>query len=330
MAFSVKQLQELKKDVDPRHLRSREVNGRELTYIEGWHAMAEANRIFGYDGWNRETVDSKCVLSRENRGPSHVTVYTAKVRITVRAKDQVIVREGHGTGEGRGSSLGEAHDFGLKAAETDATKRALATFGKPFGLGLYSGLTTPARQKTPATIGAEGPLNPSAALPPDDTTPIPRPSRYYGRSQDVVTRDRRHASRQPSGMPATDTPLAPADAEPPEATPGKIDKNVLTIGAPRRHRDKGHLRFVASHPCLICGRQPADAHHIQFAQPRALGLKVSDEYTVPLCRLHHRELHQAGNEKAWWERRNLQPLETAEQLWKESRAKVFPAIGGGS
>lgn len=330
MAFSAKQLQELKKDVDPRHLRSREVNGRELTYIEGWHAMAEANRIFGYDGWSRETVDSKCVLSRENRGSSHVTVYTAKVRITVRAKDQVIVREGHGTGEGRGSSLGEAHDFGLKAAETDATKRALATFGRPFGLGLYSGLTTPVRQKTPAGHAAELPVEAPVALPPDDTTPIPRPSRYFGRSQDVVTRDRRDAARQPNDIDVTDTPLVPAEAEPTEASPGKIDKSVLTIGAPRRLRDKGHLRFVASHPCLICGRQPADAHHIQFAQPRALGLKVSDEFTVPLCRLHHRELHQAGNEKAWWEKRNLRPLETAEHLWKESRAKLFPAVGGGS
>jgi hypothetical protein len=168
------------------------------------------------------------------------------------------------------------------------------------------------------------------ALPPDDTTPIPRPSRYYGRSEDLVTRDRRHATRQPSGNSVTDTPLAPVDAEPPETTPGKIDKSVLTIGAPRRLRDKGHLRFVASHPCVICGRQPADAHHIQFAQPRAIGLKVSDEFTVPLCRLHHRELHQAGDEKAWWEKRNLQPLEVAERLWAESRAKLYPAVDRGS
>lgn len=79
MAFTAKQVHELKKDVDPRHLRRREVNGRELTYIEGCHAMAEANCIFGYDAWNRETVESKCVLSRENRGSAHVTVYTAKV-----------------------------------------------------------------------------------------------------------------------------------------------------------------------------------------------------------------------------------------------------------
>ena len=68
-----------------------------------------------------------------------LAVYTAKVRLTVRTQDRAtIVREGHGTGEGRGSSVGEAHDVALKAAETDATKRALVTFGKAFGLALYA------------------------------------------------------------------------------------------------------------------------------------------------------------------------------------------------
>lgn len=238
------------------------------------------------------------------------------------------MRESHGTGEGRGSSLGEAHDFGLKAAETDATKRALATFGKPFGLGLYGGLTTPHRQKTLARNAADRPVEASAPLAPDDTTPVARPSRYYDRSGDAVSRDRRHAARQPNGMRTNDTLSAPADGDLPEAAPGKIDKSVLTIGAPRRLRDKGRLRFVVSHLCLICGRQPADAHHTQFAQPRAIGLKVSDEFTVPLCRLNHRELHQACNEKARWERRNFRPLATAEQLRKESRGKRFPAFGG--
>ncbi len=322
MAFSAKQLQELKKDVEQRHVRRREVNGRELAYIEGWHAITEANRIFGFDAWNRETLDSRCVLSREARG-TYVTVYTVKVRITVCAKDVTITRDGHGTAEGRGSTPGEAHDFGLKAAETDATKRALATFGKPFGLGLYGGLTTP-KHKPAAGSTAGGTSDGAVALPPDDTTPIPRPSRYYGRSQDVVTRDRR-ASTERVAAPPTETPLVPAE---PASEMGKIDKSVLPIGTPRRLRDKAHLRFVASHPCLACGRQPSDAHHIQFAQPRAMGLKVSDEFTVPLCRLHHRELHQAGNENKWWDDRAISPLEVAERLWKKSRARLFPAVDG--
>ena len=72
------------------------------------------------------------------------------------------------------------------------------------------------------------------------------------------------------------------------ALPGKIDKSALALSEPKRRRDKSHLRFVASQPCLVCGRHPSDPHHLRFAQPRALGVKVSDEFTVPLCRGHHR------------------------------------------
>ena len=136
MGFSEKQTQALRRKLDTRHVSTREANGRELSYIEGWYAISEANRIFGFDGWNRETVESRCVLARENRG-SFTAVYIAKVRITVQADGTTIVREGHGSGEGRGTSPGEVHDIALKAAETDATKRAFATFGKPFGLELY-------------------------------------------------------------------------------------------------------------------------------------------------------------------------------------------------
>jgi recombination DNA repair RAD52 pathway protein len=132
MSFSAKQLQALRRNLDDRQIRTREAHGRELSYIEGWFAISEANRIFGFDGWSRETVDSRCVLARENRG-TFVAVYVAKVRITVQADGATVVREGHGSGEGRGISPGEVHDVSLKAAETDATKRAFATFGKPFG-----------------------------------------------------------------------------------------------------------------------------------------------------------------------------------------------------
>ena len=84
MGFSAKQLQALRRGLNSRHVRTREANGRELSYIEGWYAISEANRIFGFDGWSRETVDSRCVLARENRG-SFLAVYVAKVRITVQA-----------------------------------------------------------------------------------------------------------------------------------------------------------------------------------------------------------------------------------------------------
>lgn len=82
--------------------------------------------------------------------------------------------------------------------------------------------------------------------------------------------------------------------------PTRVDKNVLTFGEPRRRRDKAHLAHVSAQSCLICGRRPSDPHHLRFAQPRALGRKVSDEFTVPLCRTHHRLAHNAGKERAWW------------------------------
>jgi hypothetical protein len=130
---------------------------------------------------SRETVDSRCVLARENRG-AFLAVYTARVRISVQAGGSTIIREGHGSGEGRGGSPGEVHDTALKAAETDATKRALATFGKPFGLALY-GLGKPQsiQPGMPLQSGLAEPVQ-RFGFHPDDTTPIPRPSRYYGRS----------------------------------------------------------------------------------------------------------------------------------------------------
>src|SRR5215469_7397387 len=190
MAFSAKQVQALRRNPNSRHVRTREANGRELSYLEGWYAISEANRIFGFDAWSRETLDSRCVLARENRG-SFLAVYTAKVRITVQAGDVTIIREGHGSGEGRGISPGEVHDIALKAAETDATKRALATFGKPFGLELYRGGRTANQKRLPPPA----PVPARLGFHPDDTTPIPRPSRYYGRPQDLITRDRAQARR---------------------------------------------------------------------------------------------------------------------------------------
>jgi hypothetical protein len=287
-----------------------------LSYLEGWYAISEANRIFGFDGWSRETIESRCALARENRG-SFLAVYLARVRVTVQADGATIIREGHGTGEGRGTSPGEVHDIALKAAETDATKRALATFGKPFGLELYRGGRTAKLLPSPSV-----PVPPDARVGfhPDDTTPIPRPSRYYGRRQNELAEhfraERRQAEPNTESAPTAAPPLAPADSD---IAPGPIDKSKLTIAEPKRLRDKAHLKFVASQPCLVCGRQPSDPHHLRFAQQRAIGMKVSDEFTVPLCRGHHRQLHQAGNELAWWKGLNIDALALAKGLWAWTR-----------
>jgi Rad52/22 family double-strand break repair protein len=322
MGFTAKQVQALRRDVDNRAVRTRTSNGRELSYIEGWYVISEANRIFGFDGWNRETIETKCVLARESRG-TFQAIYTNRVRISVRAGGAIVVREGHGTGQGSGASAGEVHDTAIKAAETDATKRAFATFGKPFGLALYGrALTSPSVPDSNQSQNARG----QVSLPPDDTTPIPRPSRYYGRRQDLITRDSAQGRRLLAARRSSDASLVPAQQE---ATPGKIDKSALAIGEPKRIREKAHLRFVASHPCLVCGRQPSDPHHLRFAQPRALGMKVSDEFTVPLCREHHRQLHQAGNEIAWWHNLNIKPLPIARALWEQNHPLAYGSAATG-
>ncbi len=96
-----------------------------------------------------------------------------------------------------------------------------------------------------------------------------------------------------------------------------------------RLRDKDHRKFVASQPCLVCGRSPADAHHLRFAQPRALGRKVSDEFTVPVCRVHHRELHRHGDEAAWWQKTKIDPLPIARRLWQRARPNGMPVAVDG-
>lgn len=98
---------------------------------------------------------------------------------------------------------------------------------------------------------------------------------------------------------------------------GVIDKTRLALSAPRRIRDKEHLRYVASKPCLVCGRLPSQTHHLTFAQPKAMQRKVSDEWVVPLCAIHHRMVHDKGDEKAWWQGAKIDPLPEAERLWQE-------------
>ena len=103
-----------------------------------------------------------------------------------------------------------------------------------------------------------------------------------------------------------------------------------SLPAKNTMRDKDHRKFVLRQPCLVCGRVPSDSHHLTFIQPRALGRRVSDEFTVPVCRVHHRELHRSGDEAAWWRRLNIDPLPVALKLWQQSRAdgKLFPSTQG--
>jgi hypothetical protein len=106
----------------------------------------------------------------------------------------------------------------------------------------------------------------------------------------------------------------------------------VSTSKPPRRRDKDHRRFIAKQPCLVCGKQPSDPHHLRFAQFKALGRKVSDEFTVPLCRSHHRELHRTGNEIAWWTQIGIDPMAMAYTLWTETHPIAMPeaAARGGA
>jgi len=265
----------------------------------------------------------------------------------------VIVREGIGTGHGRADNAEAAHEIALKAAETDATKRALATFGNPFGLALYDKdqgqVTKPAKNLAPPQETPTKPDAPSTelvlaygdgrserfatpetfvaatlkAVPKLETTadvyafweanlPSFTALRGQGKSpnddavQTIVSKLK--ARIRALGRTANSKDAAPGGEK-------VAPEHQLAIPKERRIRDREHLAFVARHPCLVCGRQPAQAHHVRFAQPRAMGLKVSDEYTVPLCNGHHDAVHRTGDERAWWATHHIAPLAVAERLW---------------
>ena len=368
MSFADTQIRQLKAKLEPKHVKIRKANGASLHYVEGWHVIAEANRIFGYDAWDRRTIASACVWSGAS-GQYYAAAYTAKVRVSVRAGEITIVREGSGTGEGRAPTPGQAHELALKGAETDATKRALATFGNPFGLALYdreqagvrksrSNAPSPVeelppgpwmlRSATGASVGGhEDPKQFIEALRAamSGARDIELLYDVWEQNIETVRALHRHLKDAPGLVPKLVAHLrACAIALVKAASNGgghqslernerpldkgvrqKVDKSVLTISEPKRFRCKEHLRFVASQPCLICGRSPSHAHHIRYAQSRGLSLKVSDEFTVPLCAIHHNQIHTTLKEKEWWQERNIDPLKVAGELWQTNRERLLVA-----
>ena len=143
-----------------------------------------------------------------------------------------------------------------------------------------------------------------------------------GPAQDVA-----HATTGQSIPQTNVASAAPTD----QASPNKKQRSpelVRVLSKTIRLRDPEHRKFVAQQPCLVCGRTPVDAHHLRFAQPRAMGRKVSDEFTVPLCRLHHRELHRVGDERVWWNTLKIDPLPVALKLWRRARPDAEIASEG--
>jgi hypothetical protein len=338
------------------------------------------------------------------KGNRSACSYIARVRVRVKAGDKEICREGCGSGHGVGLTPGEAHESAIKEAETDAMKRALSTFGNPFGLVLYDKeqhnvrgrcrkpqKTVPngqARAVTWLVLSSEGEYL-SAHEDPVDYCKAMRQlleaistrdrlrsfwqrnlvtlamlrrnlpdlksdkgehftdilthlhkqqmrliweeqKAYEQRTAEVETQRSQAATETAVGSTTIESEAemqvhnrseSPCQISAGAAVAGNghVDKSSLPISTPRRIRDKDHLRYVASQPCIICGRSPSHAHHIRFAQPKAFGRKVSDEWTVPLCSTHHRALHGVGDERQWWAEKGLDPTTHAVRLWWDTR-----------
>jgi len=364
MPFSDQQLKLLSSKLCEKHVKTREQHGRTLSYIEGWHVIAEANRIFGFDGWDRETVATECVWQDSKREPK-ACAYAVRVRIRVRASETVVCREGSGFGSGTGATLGEAHESAIKEAETDAMKRALATFGNQFGLALYDKEQNGVRRRGHANgvgsavgiswvlLSGTGARLSRHELPEafcgglrkaiEKATTVHRLEALWARNLPTVLhlREAWAELRTVNGTHYADVLenlytqhlerlKSAAAQERGTETTGVLDKSELPLGVPKRVRDRAHLQFVSSLPCVICGRMPSQAHHLRFAQPRAMGSKVSDEWTVPLCAVHHRSLHDAGAEEKWWQEHNVNALAEADKLWRQGQGTETQEPAGSS
>lgn len=220
--FSAKQIAALAAPLDRANVKQREQSGQKLSYIEGWVVIAEANRIFGFDGWQRETVTLKCVSQLERpvgkqQRPGWGVTYSARVRITVTAGGlPPIIREGSGAGHGIDVDLGQAHESALKEAETDAMKRALMTFGNPFGLALYDKLQREVEGDAPPASGSQRP----------SSQRTDRPGSSAPRQSSAAVVRRGPAAGQPA--PATQ---ALSSAAPPNATTQPLSGPAATTAA---------------------------------------------------------------------------------------------------
>jgi hypothetical protein len=220
--FSAEQITALSAPLDRAKVRQREQGRSQVSYLEGWQVIAEANRIFGFDGWQRETVALRCVNQSERtigaRGtsrdqkPGWGVTYTARVRISVSTAGQpALIREGCGAGHGIDVDLGQAHESALKEAETDAMKRALMTFGNPFGLALYDKRQ---REVTGASETGERPRSrPASSVRPSPlrvvASPASRPQ--PGQEPEAAATSKTEPPIAAGSAPSPDPGLAPLD-----------------------------------------------------------------------------------------------------------------------
>jgi DNA recombination protein Rad52 len=244
--FSAEQITALSAPLDRAKVRQRRQGRSQVSYLEGWQVIAEANRIFGFDGWQRETVALRCVhqaerLIGEEQRPGWGVTYTARVRISVSAStagQPALIREGCGAGHGIDIDLGQAHESALKEAETDAMKRALMTFGNAFGLALYD---KQQREVTGAAAsGGDRPntgqvsrprSTPLRVVPPAPTPATARPQVVEHQAPTQATTKTEPPSTSPEAAPASPYPdpgLAPLDP----ATIRQLHATIRTLPAP--------------------------------------------------------------------------------------------------
>lgn len=353
MSFDPTQVQALSDKLHAKHVKMRcASDGALLSYIEGWHAIAEANRIFGFDAWDRQTIATTCVWQGPFR-QAQACSYIAQVRITVRAGDVVICREASGCGHGTGPTVGEAHESAIKEAETDATKRALVTFGNAFGLALYDKEQRAVRgvprmeRNQPAFSWVVSSPQGEVLESHDDPVAFCAALRrqlegirephalevFWSRHAVALemlrqnfpslrSEGKTHYADLLAGLYARRLDVAranggaPGEASSGNGSTGSDQETAVPLARHKRIRNKDYRRFVATLPCLVCGRVPSHPHHVRFAQPRVLGMKVGDDWVVPLCYMHHRSVHQVGHEQDWWQAKGIDPLAEAERLWQ--------------
>jgi hypothetical protein len=149
----------------------------------------------------------------------------------------------------------------------------------------------------------------------DEEGPIP-----FGTPDGQGPEQAAHAVAQPSRESVSGPDASPSHKASTRVKSQSRSATIRALGKPVRFRDNDHRKFVLRQPCLVCGRVPSDPHHLTFTQPRAIGRRVSDEFIVPVCRVHHRELHRSGDEAAWWRKLKIDPLPVAFRLWQQTRA----------
>ena len=268
--FSPEQITALSAPLDRAKVRQREQGRNKVSYLEGWQVIAEANRIFGFDGWQRETIAVECVnqsertIGRDGRSGWGVT-YTARVRITVGATDAgPVIREGSGAGHGIDIDLGQAHESAIKEAETDAMKRALMTFGNPFGLALYDRL----QRGVTSSAGGEERVSPGQR----DLDPVPIPGTGQGRQH--PSQVQRGPAAEPPDAELADPALAPLD----NATIHQLHSTIRSLPRPaldgftkafrKRFQVPADAPSIADRICQRCHHDWIEAFLVQHQPGR--------------------------------------------------------------